>query len=72
MSRPTNGLPEIERQELAADGPACTGECAPPEAADEARLALEVLAEYFALLQQWELNSRSDNGLAPDSPTEDP
>ena len=49
-----------------------TAECEPSDGAPEARQVLEVLADYFALLRQWELNSRPDSGLAPDSAKDAP
>lgn len=63
-----------EPQPSAAQGAACTPEFDERTGtADEAQQALKALAEYFALLRQWELNSRSDDDLAPDSiPTEQP
>ena len=63
-------LQDPERRPSAAEEPTCTHEPETIDAAEEGRRVLEALAEYFALLRQWELNSRSDNGLAPDSTTE--
>lgn len=39
---------------------------------DAETLAKEALAEYFAILQEWSLNSRPDNALAPDSTAGEP
>ena len=39
---------------------------------DEDPQARQALAEYFTILRQWSLNSRPDDGLAPDSKTEEP
>lgn len=39
---------------------------------DEDPQARRALAEYFTILRQWSLNSRPDDGLAPDSKTEQP
>ena len=39
---------------------------------DEDPQARRALAEYFTILRQWSLNSRPDDGLAPDSKTEEP
>lgn len=44
---------------------------ASPSSEDE-RQVREALAEYFTILRQWSLNSRSDDALAPDSTTEQP
>ena len=55
---------------------------APAESVDVTELAAKVLdadpqarralAEYFMILREWSLNSRPDDGLAPDSKTEKP
>lgn len=39
---------------------------------DEDPQARRALAEYFMILREWSLNSRPDDGLAPDSKTEEP
>jgi hypothetical protein len=39
---------------------------------DEDPRARQALAEYFMILRQWALDSRPDDGLAPDSKTEEP
>jgi len=39
---------------------------------DEDPQARRALAEYFTILREWSLNSRPDDGLAPDSKTEEP
>lgn len=39
---------------------------------DEDPRARQALAEYFMILRQWALDSRPDDGLAPDSNSEDP
>ena len=39
---------------------------------DEDPQARQALAEYFTILREWALNSRPDDGLAPDSKTEEP
>jgi hypothetical protein len=39
---------------------------------DEDPRARQALAEYFTILRQWALDSRPDDGLAPDSKTEEP
>jgi hypothetical protein len=61
---------ELKRQRCTAEDTTRTQECEMSADAEDARMALELLADYFALLQKWELKSRSDNGLAPDSPAE--
>ena len=58
------------------------GESVPPTSVDVTDLAAKLLdedpqarqalAEYFTILRQWSLNSRPDDGLAPDSKTEEP
>lgn len=37
---------------------------------DEDPQARQALAQYFMILREWSLNSRPDDGLAPDSNTE--
>ena len=61
---------ELERQQFAAEEATCTNESQITDDTHEAQRALKALADYFALLREWELNSRPDNGLAPDSTTD--
>ena len=39
---------------------------------DEDPQARRALAEYLMILREWSLESRPDDGLAPDSKTEEP
>lgn len=58
------------------------GESVAPESIDVTELAAKVLdedpqarralAEYFMILREWSLESRPDDGLAPDSNSEEP
>jgi hypothetical protein len=52
-----------------ADVSPATGEMRPRT---DQQLGEELLADYFAILREWMLNSRSENGLAPDATAGEP
>ena len=69
LDEPKKERPAAAEPEVSGDG--AHGVQANNSENDEQRL-LEMLADYFSVLREWSQNSRSDDGLAPDSTTDQP